>query len=551
MTTSPAPRPLSGAVLAGGRARRMGADKRALDVDGTALLVRAVRAVAAVTGEVTVVTAEPAPTGLRSLLPATVRWRCDHRPGQGPVAGLEAALDPAAGPTTTPEPDDVVVVLAGDHPAAVPAVLDLLVTTLAQAPQADAAVLVTVDGPQPLVGAYRRRAGARVRRYLDAGGRRALGLLDHLEVVTVGPDRWTTLDPEARTAVDLDTPEDLAGFLGGTEAPADVGPAGEGPDADVTTRRDPDAGPQADPGWPRTVAVAVQRRGTVPHDLAPRDATAPTTATDPVAVEEPLELRVAGPGQVPVAVFTTLRTPGHDAELALGWLVGEGLLHPGDRASVSIGDAIELARPDDQVTVHLPRPFDPQELVARHAAATASCGVCGRATLTELTDRCAAVPAPSAPVSWAAIAAAMTELRAHQPLFAATGGVHAAATCQLPHASEPPHGNAPATQLPEPSPLEVVREDVGRHNALDMVVGWHQQRGSLPLTDRVVLLSGRAGFELIAKAAVAGAPVVAAVGAPTDLAVRTADALGVSLVAFLRDGRGNVYTHPDRLAAGP
>jgi FdhD protein len=466
----------------------MGRDKRWIEIDGIPLLQRAIAAVAALAGTADVVVADPTDRVLvTSALPDT-RVHTDRRPGEGPLAGLETALAGEVG--------DVVVVLAGDHPYVEPAVLRSLVDRLTQHPELDAAVLGTAVGPQPLVAAYRRRVRTTVTSLLDSGERRAMRLLDHLEIVVVPPDEWHGLDPDGRTAIDVDSPADLAGL-------------GNPPDRSVGS------GDRAR----RTRPVRVQRGS----DLA----------TDTVVVEEPLEIRAAGPGQEPMTVFTTLRTPGHDAELAVGWLYAEGLIGVGDVQRISVGDPLHLARPDDQLTVHLSQAIDPGAIAHRHALATASCGVCGRATIDELADRCDPVPrtAPHAdPVPWSVLMGIPAAVRAAQTVFAATGGLHAAALTRA------------------DGRLVTLREDVGRHNALDAAIGAHVLAGEVPLHGLIGVLSGRAGFELVAKAAAAGIPILAAVGAPTDLAIRTAERLGVTLVGFLRHDRGNVYTHPDRLA---
>lgn len=441
-------------------------------------MARAVAAVDEVATSTVVVTGGD--DGLGSALAGhpQVRIVTDRRPGEGPLAGLEAALLAAD--------EDLVLVLAGDHPHVVPDVLRLLVDRLTTTPDADAAALVTAHGTQPLVAAYRRTALPIVSELLDAGERRARALLPRLEVVLVEPADWASLDPEGATAVDVDTPDDLAAATGRRATRVTVVEVDDG----AARRRD-----------------------------------------DVVVAEEPLEVRACGPDQAPVTVVTTLRTPGNDADLAVGWLHAEGLAAPGEVVRIEIGDPLALARPDDQVTVHLSRALDLDAVAHRHTTATASCGVCGRATIDELAARCAPVPAsaPRGEVPWTTLAALPDRLREHQQVFAATGGLHATGIADL------------------DGRLVTVREDVGRHNALDAAIGHHVRAGTVPLNDHLGVLSGRVGFELVAKAAVAGLPVLAAVGAATDLAVRTADRLGVTLVAFVRGGRGIVLTHPDRL----
>jgi FdhD protein len=253
---------------------------------------------------------------------------------------------------------------------------------------------------------------------------------------------------------------------------------------------------------------------------------------DRLAGEEPMAIRASGPGQDPVDIAITMRTPGHDAELAVGFLWTEGLLDaPGDVVDVSLADPVGHARPDDEITVHLARPFDRSRVAERHFVATASCGICGKATLDEVAVRCAPIPdGPS--VEPATLLRLPHALREAQDVFEVTGGLHAAALFS-------PDGT-----------LIAAREDVGRHNALDKLIGSQLLAGRLPLHDRVVLVSGRASFELVQKAATAGVPVLAAVSAPSDLAVDAAERLGVTLVGFLRGEGFNVYARPDRITVG-
>ena len=235
---------------------------------------------------------------------------------------------------------------------------------------------------------------------------------------------------------------------------------------------------------------------------------------DELAVEEPLEIRVNGE---PVAV--TMRTPGHDEELALGFLLSEGVRPRG----ASLPD--DLAANTVDVVVD---DFDPEPL-RRNFYTTSSCGVCGKGALEAV-----AVAAPRVESVLRVAAALVSELpdrlRAAQPTFAATGGLHATGLFDA-----------------EGTPI-VVREDVGRHNAFDKVVGRAFLEGLLPLADKVVCVSGRLSFELVQKGAVAGVPVLVAVGAPSTLAVELARDRGITLCGFVRDGRMNVYTEPGRIA---
>jgi FdhD protein len=236
--------------------------------------------------------------------------------------------------------------------------------------------------------------------------------------------------------------------------------------------------------------------------------------TDQVAVEEPLEIRVDGR---PLTV--TMRTPGHDEELALGFLYGEGLI----AEPRPVGPPADLAA--NAVEVQGPLLGDPGE---RRFYATSSCGVCGKASLDDIAVRCDVVP-PGFTVAADVLVSLPERLREAQRVFDRTGGLHAAGLFD---------GDGSALS---------VREDVGRHNAVDKVIGEQLLAGPVPMRDRVLQVSGRASFEIVQKAAVAGIPVVSAVSAPSSLAVDAGGRLGVTVVGFVRDSRCNVYTHPDRI----
>jgi FdhD protein len=236
-------------------------------------------------------------------------------------------------------------------------------------------------------------------------------------------------------------------------------------------------------------------------------------AVDRVAVEEPLEIRVNGE---PVAV--TMRTPGHDEELALGFCITEGLQPVGARLPDDLAaNAVDVDAPG----------FDPERL-RRSFFTSSSCGVCGKGALEAV-----AVEAPRVggrlTVSAELAASLPDRLRDAQPAFDATGGLHATGLFAA-------NGE-----------LLTLREDVGRHNAMDKVVGRTFLDGSLPLADRLLCVSGRLSFELVQKAAVAGCPVLVAVGAPSSLAVDLAADRGITLCGFVREGRLNVYSEAWRL----
>jgi FdhD protein len=231
-------------------------------------------------------------------------------------------------------------------------------------------------------------------------------------------------------------------------------------------------------------------------------------------VEEPLEIRIGGR---PVAV--TMRTPGHDEELALGFALSEGLQPLAARLPADLAaNTVELEAPA----------FDPERL-QRSFYTTSSCGVCGKGALEAI-----AVEAPRVEstlhVSAALLSALPERLRGGQAGFAVTGGLHATGL------------------FDSEGSLLCVREDVGRHNAMDKVIGWAFEAGLLPLANSILCVSGRLSFELVQKAAVAGCPVLAAVGAPSSLAVSLAADRGLTLCGFVRDGRLNVYTEPWRIS---
>ena len=249
---------------------------------------------------------------------------------------------------------------------------------------------------------------------------------------------------------------------------------------------------------------------------------------DRVVGEAPLEIRAAGPQQAPVAVAVTMRTPGHEDELAVGFLRTEGLIDGPEVVSTAGGDPASLNQPDDTITVRLSRQFDDSKVAERHFIATASCGICGKASIDEVALR--ADPLPEGPVVSRSVILALPDLlRAAQRVFDETGGLHAAGLFT-------PKGE-----------LIALREDVGRHNALDKVIGSQMLAKAMPLHERILMVSGRVSFEIVQKAAVAGIPIVCAVSAPSDLAIETAERLGVTLVGFLRGTGFNVYAHDARI----
>jgi FdhD protein len=241
---------------------------------------------------------------------------------------------------------------------------------------------------------------------------------------------------------------------------------------------------------------------------------------DEVAIEEPLEIRVDG-----AAIAVTMRTPGDDEELALGFLYGEGLIDADPERAAGptrdfAGNIVEVAGP-------LRR-----EPPARRFYTTSSCGVCGKGALEEVSVQTPPPPAPGRPVLPRSLTASLPDrLRPRQTGFEHTGGLHATGLFDA------------------GGELLAIREDVGRHNAMDKVVGHALLERRLPLHDLVLCVSGRLSFELVQKAAMAGAPVLVGVGAASTLAIELARESGITLCGFARGDSVNVYTHPERITA--
>ncbi|HWK53426.1 MAG TPA: formate dehydrogenase accessory sulfurtransferase FdhD [Hyphomicrobiales bacterium] len=250
---------------------------------------------------------------------------------------------------------------------------------------------------------------------------------------------------------------------------------------------------------------------------------------DQLAVEEPLEIRLGytdpRKGRTHRSVSITMRTPGHDTALALGFLYSESIVRRiEDVASVDTSRANVI-----RLELHESARFDPQRL-ERHFYTTSSCGVCGKASLETLSlGGFDALPGLSTPVSAQRLRALPAQLRDVQPLFAATGGNHGVAL------------------FDREGRVEFGMEDVGRHNAMDKLIGTLLQQRRLPLADHGILVSGRASFELLQKALSAGCPLLAAVGAPSSLAVELAQEFNITLVGFLGAERFNVYHGGDSI----
>jgi FdhD protein len=254
---------------------------------------------------------------------------------------------------------------------------------------------------------------------------------------------------------------------------------------------------------------------------------------DHLATEEPLEIRVVLDGRTRTAAVT-MRTPGADVELAVGLLHAEGVIDGRERVrrvTYCTDPQVDAAQQYNIVNVELGPGAGPDlRILERHFTMTSACGVCGKASLEALELRGCPVVPPGPVVDPATLYRLPGLLRAAQGLFDVTGGLHAAGLFT-------PAGD-----------LVCAREDVGRHNAVDKLVGWALLEGRLPLHDHVLLVSGRSSYEILQKALVAGVPFVAAISAPSSLAVDLARRFGMTLVGFLRGDRANVYAGPERLA---
>ncbi len=254
--------------------------------------------------------------------------------------------------------------------------------------------------------------------------------------------------------------------------------------------------------------------------------------TDYVATEEPLEIRLlAGSERQTIAV--TMRTPGADFELAAGFLASEGVIQSRDdirRITYCVDAVIDAAQRYNIVNVELRAASLPDLApLERHFLTTSACGVCGKASLDALRLRGQIAAPPGPQVSAATITALPERLRATQGIFKTTGGLHAAGLF-----------DADGTLL-------VVREDVGRHNALDKLAGWALMNGKMPLHRHIVLVSGRVSFEVVQKCLAAGVPIICAISAPSSLAVALAAEFGMTLVGFLRGERFNIYSGIERI----
>ena len=256
---------------------------------------------------------------------------------------------------------------------------------------------------------------------------------------------------------------------------------------------------------------------------------------DTLATEEPMEIRLVS-GDVRQTVAVTMRTPGADFELAAGFLYGEGIVSsPEDILKISYCVSADLGVEQQYNIVNVElrgdRSYDLRSL-ERHFYTTSACGVCGKASLEQLELRGCPVIPPGPKVAAQTIYALPNKLREAQGLFEATGGLHAAALFDA------------------SGELVALKEDVGRHNATDKLIGWALLEERLPLSNHLVMVSGRSSFEILQKCLAAGVPIVCAISAPSSLAVDVAQQFGITLVGFLRGNKFNVYSGFDRISTG-
>ncbi|MDA3016729.1 MAG: formate dehydrogenase accessory sulfurtransferase FdhD [Actinomycetota bacterium] len=279
------------------------------------------------------------------------------------------------------------------------------------------------------------------------------------------------------------------------------------------------------------IAAAVRRKVANWTVTAVRKDGSQTSKPDVLVTEEPLEIRAESPQQEAQSVAVTMRTPGHDFELAVGFLFTEGMI----KRSEDVNTVRYCQLPDSAeqqfnvVTVSLAVPFD-EALSRRGMVTSASCGICGTTSIEQLAQITSRIDLSTGPVMTAQMLTSLPDIiRKAQPTFDRTGGLHAAGLVDA-------QGVA-----------YCVREDIGRHNAVDKVIGKAVLDIKVPISSHALVVSGRLSFEIIQKAAMAGIAFIAAVGAPSNLAVETAEDLGITLVGFVRDGTANIYTHKHRI----
>ncbi len=465
MTSQAERLPITAAVLAGGRSMRMGVDKTLLDVDGRPLVLRVIDAVAEACDEVVVVTNRPEALA-EAGVPEDIPVLTDEVAYQGPLGGLATAMASAR--------NEWVLAVAADMPHLSADV----VAVLWNARQgADVVVPVSERGPEPLLALYRVEACLPVARdVLETGRRRLVAMFPNLRVAEIPEEALRRVDPDLRSLVNVNTPADLA------EA------------------RDVAAGSSHEDREPRVTVT------TVPPRAMPSERAVTLYMND-------------------VEVATVQATPSHLEEMAVGFLLAEGLL--GDREGF---DHVEADAKRGLVYVTTSETV-PDDMVFRTRYVTSGCGK--GVTFSSLGHARALDPVTSdLRVDSAELYRLVGELSKMATAYRDTGGMHA---CGL------------ACSSCERAHICVVREDVGRHNAVDKVVGqaWLDR---IPTEDGILLSTGRISYEMAVKAAKAKVAVVVSRSAVTDLAAQIGDELGITLVGYARGGRLTVYTHPERVS---
>jgi len=483
---------LTAALFTGGRSSRMGADKAFLDLDGVPAWRRQLDKLLALSPLQTLISANPE-QDFRGSAPAEVV--CDAVPWRGPLGGLAACLGVSAGSH---------VLVLGVDLLAMPA--DFLQRMWEAVFLSSGIVYRAGAGYEPLAAIYPVTLKPLAEACL---AEERLSMQAFVDVAVADG----ALQP-------LAMPRDAAKYFLNVNTVADA------------DRWQSTAGDSRDSREAEQVSALGVTTASIRLIRCARDGeTGETSAASPetsdwVAAEAPLEIRVEGK-----SVAVAMRTPGHDEELALGFLISEGVLvRPDDLFDVSRCPS-QAADGGEAVDILLTNPEAAAlETLTRHVFTSSSCGICGKATIESVFGHFPKVTRPLA-FERELVFSLPERLRRAQETFEVTGGLHASAV------------------FARSGDLLWLREDVGRHNALDKVLGAAFLERRLPLNDHILLLSGRVSFELMQKALAAGIPLVAAISAPSSLAIEFAEESGQTLCGFLRDGRMNIYTHPDRLPA--
>lgn len=457
--------PVTAAVLAGGRSMRMGVDKTLLSVDGEPLLTRVVDVVGAVCSHVVVVTNRPEALA-DTRLPTNVRILQDEVAYQGPLGGLVTALKSAE--------DDWVLAVAADMPWLMPEVVRLLWDA-----RGDAQVVMPVGakGPEPLLALYHRDCLPVAERVLESGRRRLIAMFPSLKVVEVPLSALRAADPDLVSLVNVNTPEDLSDVRDGT-------PPSTREEAEAEVRVSViEVGTRRQRGMPSERAVTIDMNG--------------------------------------VEIATVQATPEDLEEMAVGFLVSEGLLNDRD---AFLGTDVDSKR--GMVYVRSDEPV-PDDLVYRRRYITAGCGK--GVTFASLGHTLGLEAVVSdVTIDSGALYDMMGQMSRASTAYRDTGGMHSCA-------------------LGRDGKVLLVREDVGRHNAVDKVLGraWIDR---VPIAGAVLLTTGRISYEMAVKAAKARVPVVVSRTAVTDLAAEVAQTVGVTLVGYARGGKLVIFTRPERVS---